>query len=379
MHEAERIMADKYFGDHHTGNNYSGNNHPGDKQTGNKHVDSLDGLRGLAAFAVVISHMGSLVQAFGHYDPFELKKLGGEGVALFFALSGFLMAWLYGGKPFSRAAAADYLVSRFARIYPVYLVAIGVSVALSSLFGAFYIEHLTRPVDIVRHIFLMGSTGVFWSIPPEIQFYLFFLLLWRYFSAPQRYQWLGIGIATLLALAALLNFPGPGIGLISKLPYFLFGALAGRWHALHPVAKPSIFAALCGLGLLALFMPSRILGLVTLHNFWGLSTALVAALIVYFIAWEHPLTKFIFASRPLRFLGKISFSLYLFHVPVMFLMNRVFGAVLPPPLLIALVITAVIACSFTTYTLIEAPARKLLVSAWKNREKSAPVNAAEAA
>src|SRR5690606_28104925 len=183
-----------------------------------KHIGSLDGLRGFAASAVVFTHIESIYTVLA---PIEIAKVGEQGVAIFFALSGFLMAYLYGSKPFSRPAAADYLVSRFARIYPVYLFAVLVCALLSAWPGLDYIDHLVGPVEIIRHVAMLGSQGVFWSIPPEIQFYLFFLLLWYCFANPQKSQALLAAIACLFAVAALLKFPGPGIMLLSKLPYFL--------------------------------------------------------------------------------------------------------------------------------------------------------------
>jgi len=70
-----------------------------------KHIASLDGLRGMAAAAVAFSHPH---QIFPSLAPFMITGVGGRAVAIFFALSGFLMAYLYGDRPISRKAVADF-------------------------------------------------------------------------------------------------------------------------------------------------------------------------------------------------------------------------------------------------------------------------------
>jgi len=329
-----------------------------------KHIGSLDGLRGFAASAVVFTHIESIYTVLA---PIEIAKVGEQGVAIFFALSGFLMAYLYGSKPFSRPAAADYLVSRFARIYPVYLFAVLVCALLSAWPGLDYIDHLVGPVEIIRHVAMLGSQGVFWSIPPEIQFYLFFLLLWYCFANPQKSQALLAAIACLFAVAALLKFPGPGIMLLSKLPYFLLGALAGRIFALQPGRPTHAAVGIAALLLLAVFVPSRVMGILPKEEFWGLPSALAASVLVYLIACESAITAKIFASAPLRFIGMISFSLYLLHLPVMFLMNRWLGDALPLAAMIPLSIAAAYIAAWVSYRTIETPARRFLVALWHDR------------
>jgi peptidoglycan/LPS O-acetylase OafA/YrhL len=332
----------------------------------NNHISSLDGLRGIAAFIVVVSHVASLIPAIG---PLPGAQLGEQGVAIFFALSGFLMAYLYGGKALTRQAALDYLVHRFARIYPVYLFAVAVAALLSSWPGLNYIDTLVGTREVARHILLLGSKGVFWSIPPEIQFYLFFLLLWRCFAQPHKSQTLVAIIATLFVIDAMLDFPGPGIVLISKLPYFLFGALAGRMRALegrrngHAVLAVGIAA----LSLLVLFIPSRVFGFFPYGHFWGLKSALASAVIVYLVAGENAASAKVLAAPPLLFIGKISFSLYLLHVPVVFFVNRLLSAVLPPVIVVALSLLASIAVAWLSYRLIEGPSRRFIVSLWRSR------------
>ena len=77
---------------------------------------ALDGIRGFAALIVVISHSanaGFLPNLLGH-------GLGQMGVALFYALSGFLMAHLYLHRPFDAAAIRQFALRRAARVLPLF-------------------------------------------------------------------------------------------------------------------------------------------------------------------------------------------------------------------------------------------------------------------
>ncbi len=328
-----------------------------------KHIASLDGLRGIAAFLVVLSHVALL---YPHLPGWFTLNIGSEAVAIFFALSGFLMACLYAGRPLDRAAAADYLVHRFARIYPVYLVAVFFVMLLSAIPGLDYVHPIHGPVEILRHVFLLGSTGVFWSVPPEIQFYLFFLLIWLCLADPRRYQAVAVLIVSLVLLAALFDFPGPGILLPSKVHFFLAGVLAGLLYESGRLRMVGWPVGVAALGLLAFVFLSKIL-LLRQGGGWGLAMALTSAAIVFFSALEHPVSARVLACRPLRFLGRISFSLYLFHVPVMFLAMKAFTEVFPGLVAVALSIGAAVLFAAFSYHLIEDPVRRFLVLQWKTR------------
>ncbi|HCL64336.1 MAG TPA: acyltransferase [Rhizobium sp.] len=326
-----------------------------------QYLPSLDGLRGIAAFAVVLSHIGLLL---GTDIPW--LNIGDESVALFFALSGFLMAHLYGDKPFTFARVSDYLVHRFTRIYPVYLVAICFVILLSMVPGLDYFQPITGAVQILRHVAMLGSSGVFWSIPPEIQFYLFFLLLWLCFEKPGQRQTLAVALLAAFTLGMVLDFPGPGILLLSKIPYFLFGAFAGRLFRSGLFLPSNAITGVAALGLLAVFFLGRNL-FSSSTTFWGTQTALIAATIVYLSACEALPSKAILAAAPLRFAGKISFSLYLFHVPVSFLVTKALPAPVSPWLAAGAMIAASLIAATASHYGIERPTRRWLLAAWNGR------------
>ena len=325
------------------------------------YIPSLDGLRGVAALLVVQAHIGLVFPSTAQH----LMTMGSEAVGLFFALSGFLMAHLYGSRPVTRENVLDFLVSRFARIYPVYLAAVLLVAMLSAIQGLNFVQPITGGTDFLRHVFLLGSSGVFWSIPPEIQFYLAFPVLWLCLVRPDRYRGLIAGFAVAVVVDGLLGLPGPGILLVSKLPYFLFGALAGKVHSYFDRWTPSALTGIFTLVLLAVFFTYRHVLPNFSPEFWGLQSALAAAVIVALVARQPPIASHILAAAPLRFLGAISFSLYLFHVPIMFLVQRAFETLMPELALIAAALFVAVGGAWFLHETIEVPSRRLLVTFWQ--------------
>ncbi|MGO7960367.1 acyltransferase family protein [Rhizobium leguminosarum] len=326
------------------------------------YIPSLDGLRGVAALLVVGAHIGLI---FPITAP-HLVTMGDEAVGLFFALSGFLMAHLYGSRPVTRENVLDFLVSRFARIYPVYLVAVVLVAMLSSMQNLDFVQPIVSGTDFVRHVFLLGSSGVFWSIPPEIQFYLLFPVLWLCLAQPHRYSGMIVGLTVAVVVDGLVDLPGPGIVLVSKLPYFLFGALAGIMHSYWNSWVPSVLTGISTLFLLVVFFTYRHILPGFSPEFWSLQSAVAAAVIVGLVARQPPIATRVLATAPVRFFGKISFSLYLFHVPIMFLARLTFDALMPDPALIVVTLCVAVVGAWFIHETIEVPGRRLLVLIWQD-------------
>ena len=107
-----------------------------------------------------------------------------EGGALFVALVGERFDAHEFLADVERAGLADigrFLKARFARIYPIYFL----TVLVSFLIYTFIDPNFTYDMSLgqfVRHVFALGTISVFWSIPPEIQFYVVFLGIWSLIS-----------------------------------------------------------------------------------------------------------------------------------------------------------------------------------------------------
>jgi peptidoglycan/LPS O-acetylase OafA/YrhL len=293
-----------------------------------RNLDALDGLRGLAVLIVIAAHTGGL----------HLKGHGAVGVWLFFALSAFLLTLPYAADPGRVArprALLRYFSRRVRRILPAYYVAV---VAMALLTGA-------GATFLWQHLSFQRAVGIFWTIPQELLFYALLppLVALHPFVFRRRFG------PTLAALAAIAFGAAHWLGVDvfalhgngKRLPFYLGIFVTGMAfaYAVHAptlarfVARPGVNRALDGLGLgmllLLIFsaphfveraaadfpllaeLDSRV-GLRNKYAFGVLSGALIYVTTVC----EGGLTRRLLATFPLRALGIVSFSLYLFHVMV---------------------------------------------------------------
>lgn len=145
-------------------------------------VEQLTFTRFLAAISIVVFHYG------GNIFPFNIKfihllfKQANMGVSYFFILSGFVMVIAYKDKV--KIEYGDYIKRRFARIYPVYGLAILILLA--------YWLALKKPIDY-KGLFLnltllqswipgyaLSFNGTGWSLAVEMFFYFTFPFLFNY-------------------------------------------------------------------------------------------------------------------------------------------------------------------------------------------------------
>jgi peptidoglycan/LPS O-acetylase OafA/YrhL len=159
-------------------------------------LPALDGLRFYSFAAVLVSH--ALVQSGGGVP---LQKLGGFGVDVFFALSGFLVTWRLHLEQDQTGTISlrAFFKRRTLRIWPMYFTAVAVAFALIAVFGDRYLrafgaadfrvdEQWWRYLLFVSnwsHAPQPSSLDVLWSVCIEEHFYLvvpFFILLLKYES-----------------------------------------------------------------------------------------------------------------------------------------------------------------------------------------------------
>lgn len=300
---------------------------------------SLDGLRGLAAFVVLIHHcflvspqLSSAVDSNGTgpfdlwvwwatFTPLHLLWAGQEAVYVFFILSGFVLTLPFVGN--SRPNWAAYFPKRIVRIYlPVWaslVLALGVAWAFPRVadpeFSSWVNLHDELPKVLSDALLLWGAGSLnspLWSLQWEMTFSL---LLPLYVVAAEafRRRWLvGIaGLAVLIGAGAMVHMTGPVYILI-----FGVGALmATRLDVLEGWSR-----RIGRWGWMSLFGASMVL----LSFRWvfpqvqfGIATAtLGGALLIYaFIAW--PPTIAMGNNFLVHWLGMRSFSLYLVHEPIL--------------------------------------------------------------
>lgn len=321
------------------------------------HIDELDGLRGLAALIVVVSHganAGLLPGVLG-------QGFGQQGVALFYVLSGFLMARLYLPRPPDRAALGAYAAARIARVLPLFYAVLLASAALLLAAGP-DIYQIGGAQGFAAHALLVqGSGRVLWSVPLEMQFYVLFALLW--WAAGRG--WLAWGLAglVLLQIAALALTFAVSAALsrevnVHALPFWLHFFTCGIAAALlRPRHVPGWLVA--GALLLApLMLPEarRALGWWVGPNFADPVTAGAPVLLFVLVLWRRDLFG-VLARPPLRFLGRISFGIYLLHYPLLLAVPALGLDGLAGFAVVALLSVAVAAASFHGF---EAPLQRHL-------------------
>jgi peptidoglycan/LPS O-acetylase OafA/YrhL len=145
-------------------------------------LDSLTGLRFVAAFAVLADHIPPFIPAVA---PYVGAPLGVEGVSFFFILSGFVLTWSHSSRNLRQ-----YARRRFARVYPVYLLAVLCGLAVfafyervdatvlipsQSLGQTLQLATMTQ-MWLPGHLY-SGVDGPTWTLSIEFFFYLCFPLL----------------------------------------------------------------------------------------------------------------------------------------------------------------------------------------------------------
>jgi peptidoglycan/LPS O-acetylase OafA/YrhL len=300
-----------------------------------EHVTALDGVRGLGVAAVVVHHL-------------KVHHLGGLyiGVDIFFALSGFLItsSLLRDGTTRLRS----FWARRAWRVGPAAAVLLGWYVAVSlgdpdrhlRLSFARYAALQYINVDMANGP-PPGSTsphlGHLWSLAAEVQFYvvwpLVLLLVLRRHVTPARIFALSAAIATASVLLRwYLAEAGQPWGRLYFGPdvrgtaLFTGAAVAAlvHWRAqdgdnpvLRSLDRAAAFLVLPAIATFAWYGWSGSLtwqpGLT-----WGLSLVAVAAAVLVLHASgtrPSPVNRLL-ATKPFTFLGTISYSLYLWHVPI---------------------------------------------------------------
>ncbi len=302
----------------------------------NRNVPALTGLRFLAAMYVVAFHFARPTNA--------ILSCGYLGVGVFFVLSGFILAYVYGRTPERPFDRASFWSARFARVYPLYL--------LSFLLAApAYISHrvMSDPSAASRfakigigaatylglaQAWIPGATHIWNSVAWTLSVETFFYAVFPFVVGPLARvagRRLFIGLAGVwiadLVPAALFLFAGPFNDTVQtfvqevpllQFPAFLFGVLLGHRYLRDESGERSawmIYAGATGTLLAAAY--SRFIPPVLLHN--GLLLPFFGMLI-YGLAkgglekGKSPASWL--ASRPMVLLGEASYGMYLLQYPV---------------------------------------------------------------
>lgn len=345
--------------------------------TRHDHLQALDGLRGLAVLIVLASHWSNVAM----FPPPALSGTGKSGVYLFFVLSAFLLTRALLQRPpagfADRGLWADYALRRFLRIWPLYLVVL-LSSWLLTLGGVEAWHYRMDTASLWRHLTLREGYSVLWSIPVEFIFYAWLPLVALALAWMRARGWpLWLELATLalvLAAASARWPPGQTLANDARLgPYlvvFLCGAYAARLdHRLRATGsgqRPGAWAlaGVLALGAWVVTVPAVWAGLSSsvfaqaLNHTWFIWFGVLWSVLLLAVLHGPDWLRVPFTWAPLRLVGVVSFSLYLWHMPVLQWLGAdavALSALLAPWLVVA----AALLAAMLSFLLFERPLREL--------------------
>lgn len=290
-------------------------------------IEQLTFTRFIAAVAIVIFHFGRDSQIFSNEYVSFIFNNANIGVSYFFVLSGFVMIIAYQNRTVS---FFNYLKNRFARIYPVYVLAIILMVVIQS-FSSFNKEDLFLNLTMLQS-WISGKAQTVnypgWSLSVELFFYISFPFLLNYIYSKKNLKVISISVLLFWLLSQLL-FHGIINGMIT-IPYytiedafyhpilhineFLIGNLAGLYFIKKrdAIQKKNFLPLILVLFLGSLALLKFKIGL----NFHNGFLAVVFVPIIYLLSRSNDIITKLISKKPFVFLGEISYSIYILQVPV---------------------------------------------------------------
>ena len=375
-------------------------------------IAPIEGLRGVAVLLVMLFHYAVVLDprfadpwiALADAVPFlkVVVRNGMIGVDLFFLITGFLLVlpWLrhaeQGAPP---PSAREFYRRRVHRILPAYYVQLlllffvfvplvrglefwryNPTYMLENLSAHIFLAHYFSPVTSAS----VSVNGALWSLSLEAQYYLLLPLLAPLFArAPWRTAAAMLAVAIGWRWAALHHFDAwvESMRVIdprwditeakarhlayTQLPgymgHFAAGMLAGRawlaWRGVVPArSAEGTWLAAAAIAFAVLWTIHAPEGWFLGEFTWLLALAALATMMLALVSRGVRAAQPILANRPLAFVGRVSYSAYLYHLPLLLLLNvygpQVSGAWLILPLYLA----AVLAVAWLSYRYVELPA-----------------------
>lgn len=315
-----------------------------------KYLPGLNALRFFAAFFVVISHANISLDKLGIHKASNLAFLnrGGDSVDFFFTLSGFLITYLLIVEihKTGNVSIRQFYLRRVFRIWPLYFLIVTIGfVLLGYVYPKLYHKpffNFTIPEGLIMFVFFVpnyaaknytvGLLNPLWSIGVEEQFYLFWAPLVKIFRNKLKGMVITFGVVSTLFYVAIYThlvkvpfnwevflltqkFYAMAIGcafgyiLYYHFEWYQQSLLATKW------AQLLVFCILLWYYLAGGLFSEMLAFKIVLTFLYGLLILNVSALSNKIIQLEIPL---------LSYLGMISYGIYMFHMPVDYVLRLIF-------------------------------------------------------
>lgn len=340
----------------------------------------IDGLRALAVLSVLIYHLDRSVLPGGFV-----------GVDIFFVISGFLITRnIWSEMLADKFSFGSFYLKRIRRIAPAYFFTVGVTLlagsvlllpadlsalAQSALWGAFSASNIYFWLHLDTSYFASSSSEVpllhTWSLGVEEQFYFIWptLLIFAAKFAHRRFKAL-----TLVLLLCAGSFIWAELTNIAaqKFAYYMLPTRAGELMigamlAIGGIKHASLFQEMSIPRWCSEALAIGGLGLFVYSLFWindatdfpgvnALFPSIATAMLIISGGAGSRLALGVFTPRPIVTIGLISYSLYLWHWPVLAFFRYFYGDLDQAQMWIALALMALL--SFVSYRYVERPARQ---------------------
>ncbi|GAA3402952.1 acyltransferase family protein [Paenibacillus hodogayensis] len=329
-------------------------------------LEFLDMLRGIAALAVMIEHMGERLFPGFVYFISTYFQMGQFGVVLFFLSSGFIIP-----DSLERSKRLKFFwVKRFFRLYPLYWFNLGVAVMLYY----FYIHPADMPSisTILANVTMVQKflgkpdiIGLYWTLSTEMLFYLICSIL--FFIGMFRRTVTIVFVFYILALVAsaspIVGIRIPGWGMFFNLFTMFIGTIMYRYYQKKISGK--VFFVVFGFSFLLIlavcynvFWEDNDPKYLGTHSFLPMLSAWTIAYVLFFLNLS---IKSIKSPKILLFLGMISYSIYLMHALIIEIIPKLDSELLT----FIIWVGATLGVATLTYFAIERPfisiGRKVLV------------------
>lgn len=301
------------------------------------YLSNLTALRGIAALWVTLYHFDLAMDNIGLPYFVHLVRRGYLMVDLFFIMSGFIIMYVY-GEGFRHAAKNPllwrYVTARFARLYPLHLFTLILLIAARWASGDW--RELGGPATIPAHVLLLQSFGLqkeltwngpSWSLSAE--WYLSMLFPWMalFYHKNRKTALLALLLIMTASYLFLLSRSGPititnpsqwlrytmditiNYGFLRGIGGFVLGILVYGFYSNRRARRFFSRNIVTGFAIL--------ITLICLYKNLGdvLSVLIFSALVLAFAA-NKSILHTVCSFKPLQFLGKISYSIYLIQIIV---------------------------------------------------------------